>query len=679
MKRLIGIAAAICLLLTMLPLSVWAKPAFESRMPDRPVQINPREPQVLGLEKLEIEPLALPGKAEPLAEDYVSVEEGIVQMREQMMKRNNNIVIKVKSTNSDTSAVFNEILYGALAHTGEPGAGDNLQWTRGVISVGDGFDGYYSGGYCYYTLPYDVDYYTTAAQEAELDAAVDQLMDEWNYLEGKTDIEKIGTIYDYITSNVVYDYEHLSDPNYDLMFTGYAAMIDGTAVCQGYANLFYRLALEVGVDNRIVVGDGWTGSEWGAHAWNLVEVDGLYYYVDSTWDATYAQAGWPYQWYLLGSQNFGLDHVHDTMWSDFVADYPISATDYADGGSLPDPNPDPNPGTVQGYCGDDLTWTLSEDDMLTISGTGEMWDYPEDYPGWYQYMRRVKTCVVEEGVTSIGDWAFYECSALTHIELPDSLTSIGYGAFVRCSGLTMVDMGTGVEIIDEGAFSGCSSLTDVVLPESVTSIGNDAFYGCINLYSVDFGAGLTSIGDYAFGECYVLDDVMVPEGVTYLGEYAFAGCYALTNVELPDSILHIYEGTFAYDESLTTVTMGVGVADIGYGAFYECYSLTDVYYGGTEEQWGQISIDETDGYNDCLLGANIHFVTIPEIAHGDANGDSEVSGLDLVLLRQYIAEWDVSVDPTGGDANGDGEINGLDLVLMRQYLAGWNVTLGPKN
>ena len=147
-----------------------------------------------------------------------------------------------------------------------------------------------------------------------------------------------------------------------------------------------------------------------------------------------------------------------------------------------------------GTCGEELTWELTDDGTLTISGTGTMTDYTNSQKApWYSYCSDITSSVVEEGVTSIGNRAFRDCSSLTGISLPDSVTSIGDRAFRDCSSLTGISLPDSVTNIDNQAFSGCSSLTSISLPDSGTSIGDQAFSGCSSLTYISLPDSLTNI------------------------------------------------------------------------------------------------------------------------------------------------------------------------------------------
>ena len=185
--------------------------------------------------------------------------------------------------------------------------------------------------------------------------------------------------------------------------------------------------------------------------------------------------------------------------------------------------------------------------------------------------------VYQDGaVTSIGDDAFYGCTGLTSVNIPDSVTSIGGDAFRGCSGLTSVTIGNGVTSIGDYAFYGCTDLTSVTIPDSVTSIGDYAFYWCSGLTSVAMGNGVTSIGSSAFYNCTGLTSVTIPDSVTSIGSYAFRYCRGLTSITIPDSVTNIGDGTFRGCTSLTSITIPDSVTSIGSSAFYDCCGLTSV-------------------------------------------------------------------------------------------------------
>lgn len=256
---------------------------------------------------------------------------------------------------------------------------------------------------------------------------------------------------------------------------------------------------------------------------------------------------------------------------------------------------------ICGAKGDNLSWMLGSDGTLVISGNGDMMNWEFGESPWYGNMRRIKNVVLANGVTSIGDYAFEGCYALTLITIPYSVTSIGNEAFRCCFDLTSVAIPDSVTSIGDYAFYGCTSLTSITLPDSIASIGNEAFSECEALTSVTIPDSVTnieytsfintpwleaqrnknplvivngilidgticegnitvpndvkSIGNGAFSECKALTSVIIPNSVTNIGDKAFYSCDALTSITLPDSVTSIGNEAFGYSDSLKSITI----------------------------------------------------------------------------------------------------------------------------
>ena len=234
---------------------------------------------------------------------------------------------------------------------------------------------------------------------------------------------------------------------------------------------------------------------------------------------------------------------------------------------------------VYGKCGDNLTWKYEEaTHTLTISGSGAMKNYDYVYykaPWLDDYRNDIREVIIEEGVTTIGDYAFDFCSALTAVTIPSSVTSIGAVAFSNCVSLSSIDIPSSVTSIGNYAFAG-AGLTSVVIPNSVTTIGDGAFDQCKNLTSAIISNNVKSLSKQLFHICPKLTSVTIPESVTSVDEYTFYGCTGLTSITIPCSVTTIDKQAFEGCSNLTSLTVSGNLSTIGWDAFYNCNKITDI-------------------------------------------------------------------------------------------------------
>ena len=302
-------------------------------------------------------------------------------------------------------------------------------------------------------------------------------------------------------------------------------------------------------------------------------------------------------------------------------------------------------------CGEALTWKLDEETgVLTVTGTGAMDNYigmeEPQYGPWYRQKDRITHVIIEDGVTSIGNYAFAGCTNLTTVEMGSDVETIGNYAFYECSSLTDLDIGPRVEVIGESAFAYCSSLATVVIPGGTISsyafgwcdmlkevdsgfiecVYDAAFIGCTSLKSFVFPTSVRYIGNSIFGgsdmeivrveldnpyytieedgvlyskdmtvlyDCFyrLPETFRVPEGVTTIESQAFSYEEELAAIVLPESLQRIGHGAFAGCTGLTEVELPAGVTEIGEGAFRLCSGITEITIPKGVNQFPQNTFD----------------------------------------------------------------------------------------
>ena len=304
-----------------------------------------------------------------------------------------------------------------------------------------------------------------------------------------------------------------------------------------------------------------------------------------------------------------------------------------------------------------LSYRLLSNNTYEISGLGECLDteiiIPNEYNGLpvtsignyaFSNCSSLSSIVIPDSVTSIGNYAFSNCSSLSSVVIPDSVTSIGDSAFYSCSNLTFVVIGDSVTTIDDCAFSGCSSLTYVVIPDSVTYIGDCAFSGCSNLTNITVNEGnkyyksidgnlytkdeknliqyaigkqdkifvvrdsVISIGFFAFQFCDNLSSVVIGDSVTTIDNHAFYDCDSLSSVVIGDSITSIGKYAFASCDSLSSVVIGDSVTSIGEGAFDFCSSLSSVVIGDSVTYIRDSAFSNCISLNSVVIGDSVTYI-----------------------------------------------------------------------
>ena len=366
---------------------------------------------------------------------------------------------------------------------------------------------------------------------------------------------------------------------------------------------------------------------------------------------------------------------------------------------------EPETPPFSGVCGADedhanLTWVFDEaTGTLTISGAGEMDNYTAPYkdpdpvflladetssgneqdentgeedekdeylPSWEALKEDIFTVILEEGVTSLGSYAFYECTALESIRLPESLTKLGEYAFSGCYQLNSVEIPSKITSIPEGIFEANEALSDISLPDTITEIGAKAFEYC-GFTQFIVPESVKTIGEYAFYDCLQMKEVFLPDDLENIGEWAFAStgliqveipqnitalkrtftdCENLEQVILPHGLITLGNETFWKCSSLNTVTLPDSVQEIGFHAFAECTSLADIHLSANLTVIGDgafykcialrtieipegVTLIEREAFRDC---ENLFYVNLPssvKTIEYDAFGSTAIENIDL--------------------------------------------------
>ncbi len=298
---------------------------------------------------------------------------------------------------------------------------------------------------------------------------------------------------------------------------------------------------------------------------------------------------------------------------------------------IPPDDPDANVSIASGNLDGGLAWNLTKAGTLTISGQGAMPDFGSigDQP-WSTNSDKIRKVVIENGVTSVGSCAFWNCGVLSaeisasvtaignsafrssgiiSVTIPSSVKTIGDSAFRECENLSSVTVCEGVETIEQNAFRSCTKLASIALPSTIGEVGAAAFIQCQNMSSATFAPGSRQVklGDDLFAECFYLVRVTLPVNIDRISDRMFKSCLMLAGVEIPQGAESIGESAFA-SSGVTTVIIPDSVTMIGIAAFSAC-PLSDIYFTGSQEQWNRVSkIGDTAA---AVSKATIHYNYVP--------------------------------------------------------------------
>lgn len=406
--------------------------------------------------------------------------------------------------------------------------------------------------------------------------------------------------------------------------------------------------------------------------------------------------------------NRGLQSIHKEAFADCTS---LERIELPDGVLYVDPR-------AFSGCSSLEEITVNEENEAYTSISGVLFDRELTTVFCYPAGKSGSSYNIPDGITSIGMYAFSECSALKEIRLSSSVSDVDSTAFSGCISLeaVTVDESNGHYASADGVlfnknmtnlirFPSCIDITEYSVPKSVTGINEEAFEGCFELTSVELPPSLKNIKYSAFKNCSSLQAITIPQKVTFIGDYAFEGCTALESVnvdpenknytsiggvlfnknaekliqyplgradgsyEIPDSVSCIGFFAFRGCDSLESIAVPSSITSIQEYAFDNCSSLNTVLYAGSKEDWRSIEIEEG---NEILQQAEL-ICAVSSVVYGDADENGRVTITDVLFIRKCIAgiiDDESGMNFEAADVDGNGRISITDVLLVRKLIAG---------
>ncbi len=555
-------------------------------------------------------------------------------VRSGMKNRESQITVSFPITGLENLDVLSIAVFEmALAHTGDPTEGDYLRYQNRSFGYEIVDNGQASGTAC---IRYTFSYATTLAQEAAVDAAVADIVSR-ALTEGISEYRLAKDICRYIASVTEYDYEAwakstlLIQSDDPLPWTAYGALINGQSVCQGYALLYYRLALSLGLDCRIVAGEAEAGELRQNHGWNVVRIDGTYYYMDPTW----YDSGNLEEYICRGTTDFP-DHYSD---DGFLQELNLATTAYV---------PSDSDLETLTYACYEYEPMLGEAAILRYNGNDEQVTVPAELNGMlvtsiagyaFSGLDSLEKLSFSEGIRHLDSFSVCGCPNLKEIRLPstimmerieynESIFGIGGDPWISdCPSLeryVVAESNPFIKSVEGVLFN--NDLTVLLyypqgkqdrsyaVPSGILSIGMDSFSGVQYLEEVTLPNTVLEINYWAFNHCASLNRIHMSQNCTRIGQYCFQGTQ-ITELEIPSSLNLIVEGAFI-GTTISRITIDPGNTtyriqdNVLYGAFEDGEIL--LYYLAGQSQTTLVIPDDvvTIGQSAFENAANLQKVTI---------------------------------------------------------------------
>ena len=326
-------------------------------------------------------------------------------------------------------------------------------------------------------------------------------------------------------------------------------------------------------------------------------------------------------------------------------------------------------------------WTLDDNGVLTITGTGDMPNATESKLPFPSLRKQITSIVISGDITSIGDYVFYELGEVTELTITAPIEHTGNYSFAQCSKLSTINFtnSDSLHTIGEASFA-ATNLSKIIIPENVTTIGDHAFMGCMSATQLTIGEKVTTIGDYAFAYCMSATQLTIGEKVKTIGKSSFEGCFSLPNALFPDAVTTIGESAFAGCSSLEWISLGTSVNSIGDKAFAGCTGLKRVnsfnpvpptmncdYDSTCDKNVGGLNVFDKNTYDTARLHVTGGYVNTYKAAEGwkhfkKSEIFTSVDAITSNALKVYANNGEIIVE--GAEAADVVELYGINGQLL---------------
>lgn len=293
---------------------------------------------------------------------------------------------------------------------------------------------------------------------------------------------------------------------------------------------------------------------------------------------------------------------------------------------------------TSGTCGTNARWEYDEwRETLSIEGSGAIRDYSSSsLPPWHRYKDEIKSIYIDEGITEIGKYAFWECEEVDYVDIPLSLERIGMNAFAYCKKLDDITLYNNLTTVEGQAFMECMSLTSIVIPNSVTTMGGSIFAKDTLLSNVVLPNYISTLPRGTFQNCWALTEITIPSSVERIEEVAFFNT-GITDVNFPANLKYIGNRAFKGCDDITSITIPDKVTELGYEMFYDCNSLQRVIIGSAVSKIGRDAFGWSEQLDEIVFKSST-----PPTLTGNRNFQSTSSNLRIFVPCGTLSVYEIT-------------------------------------